>query len=136
TWVTLLALGTLNATRCNSSSIEAGVLIVITDYFPTLPQKVHTITGGSNSPLNITREARTEPAYLSGGFSSMHSRFPPGEMPDIYRKPCYPRHAETPGVLNDSSCNSSSTEAGVLVAHRRATARPLQKEVRTITGRR
>ncbi|GBL72912.1 hypothetical protein AVEN_128100-1 [Araneus ventricosus] len=29
---------------------------------------------------------------------------------------------------------ASCTEAGVLVAHHRATARPLPKEVRTITG--
>ncbi|GBN64162.1 hypothetical protein AVEN_215715-1 [Araneus ventricosus] len=43
-------------------------------------------------------------------------------------------HAEAPGVLNDSRCISSSTEAGVLVAHHRATARSLLKEVRTITG--
>ncbi|GBN06907.1 hypothetical protein AVEN_16854-1 [Araneus ventricosus] len=31
-------------------------------------------------------------------------------------------------------CNSSSTEAGVLVANHLATARPLPKEVRTIRG--
>ncbi|GBO39891.1 hypothetical protein AVEN_29460-1 [Araneus ventricosus] len=37
--------------------------------------------------------------------------------------------------LNDSGrYDSSSTKAGVLVAHHRATARPLPKEVRTITG--
>ncbi|GBM49844.1 hypothetical protein AVEN_191245-2 [Araneus ventricosus] len=36
--------------------------------------------------------------------------------------------------LNDSRFNSSSTEAGVPVAHHRATARPLPKKVRTITG--
>ncbi|GBM85985.1 hypothetical protein AVEN_186662-1 [Araneus ventricosus] len=35
--------------------------------------------------------------------------------------------------LSGSHCNSSSTEAGVLVAHHRATARPLPKVVRTIT---
>ncbi|GBM31424.1 hypothetical protein AVEN_98518-1 [Araneus ventricosus] len=42
-----------------------------------------------------------------------------------------PKH---PGHLNDSSCNSSSTEAGVLIAYHQATAQPLPKEVRTITG--
>ncbi|GBL72055.1 hypothetical protein AVEN_115074-1 [Araneus ventricosus] len=30
-------------------------------------------------------------------------------------KPCYPRLTEASRVLNDSSCNSWSTEAGVLV---------------------
>ncbi|GBM59947.1 hypothetical protein AVEN_4013-1 [Araneus ventricosus] len=48
-------------------------------------------------------------------------------MPDNW-KPCYPRPAEAPEVLNDSRCNSSSNEAGVLVAHHLATARPLRKE--------
>ncbi|GBO16829.1 hypothetical protein AVEN_208488-1 [Araneus ventricosus] len=38
------------------------------------------------------------------------------------------------GQLNGSRCNSSSTEAGVLIAYHQATARPLPKEVRTITG--
>ncbi|GBM71036.1 hypothetical protein AVEN_272382-1 [Araneus ventricosus] len=38
-------------------------------------------------------------------------------------------------ILNDRGrYDSSSTETGVLVAHNRATARPLPKEVRTITG--
>ncbi|GBM65491.1 hypothetical protein AVEN_223588-1 [Araneus ventricosus] len=36
--------------------------------------------------------------------------------------------------LNDSRCNSSSTESGVLIAHYQATARLLLKEVRTING--
>ncbi|GBL88215.1 hypothetical protein AVEN_172995-1 [Araneus ventricosus] len=44
--------------------------------------------------------------------------------------PALPKH---PGNLNDSRCNSSSTEVGVLVPHHRAAARPLPKEVRTIT---
>ncbi|GBM38458.1 hypothetical protein AVEN_120819-1 [Araneus ventricosus] len=39
------------------------------------------------------------------------------------------------GILNDSDrYDSSSIEAGVLVAHHRPTARPLPKEVRTIPG--
>ncbi|GBN82683.1 hypothetical protein AVEN_74686-1 [Araneus ventricosus] len=38
------------------------------------------------------------------------------------------------GALNDCRCNSSSTKAGVLIAHHQATARPLPKELRTITG--
>ncbi|GBN04528.1 hypothetical protein AVEN_135899-1 [Araneus ventricosus] len=38
------------------------------------------------------------------------------------------------GPLNDSRCNISSTEAGVLIASHLATALPLPKEVRTITG--
>ncbi|GBM23439.1 hypothetical protein AVEN_181562-1 [Araneus ventricosus] len=38
------------------------------------------------------------------------------------------------GHLNDRRCNISSAEARVLVAHQRATARLLPKEVRTITG--
>ncbi|GBN62609.1 hypothetical protein AVEN_8351-1 [Araneus ventricosus] len=42
-----------------------------------------------------------------------------------------PKH---PGHLNGSRCNSSSTQAGVLVAHQRAAARPLSMEVRTIPG--
>ncbi|GBL95166.1 hypothetical protein AVEN_253505-1 [Araneus ventricosus] len=42
-----------------------------------------------------------------------------------------PKH---PGYLNDSRCNSSNTEAVVLVAYHQATARLLPKEVRTITG--
>ncbi|GBL74771.1 hypothetical protein AVEN_243634-1 [Araneus ventricosus] len=50
------------------------------------------------------------------------------------RKLCYPRPAEASGVLNDSHCNSSSTEAGVLVAYHQATDQLLSKEVRTITG--
>ncbi|GBM25242.1 hypothetical protein AVEN_153424-1 [Araneus ventricosus] len=37
------------------------------------------------------------------------------------------------GPLNDSRCNSSSTEAGVLIANHLATARSLPKEVRTIS---
>ncbi|GBM18767.1 hypothetical protein AVEN_134304-1 [Araneus ventricosus] len=45
--------------------------------------------------------------------------------------PVLPRH---PGTLNDSRCSSPSTEAGVLIANHLATARPLPKEVRTITG--
>ncbi|GBO17612.1 hypothetical protein AVEN_36248-1 [Araneus ventricosus] len=46
-----------------------------------------------------------------------------------------PRPAVACRILNDSCrYDSSSTEAGVLVAHHRATARPLPKEVRTITG--
>ncbi|GBL78491.1 hypothetical protein AVEN_42975-1 [Araneus ventricosus] len=40
-----------------------------------------------------------------------------------------------PGHLNDSFCNSSSTEAGVLIAYHQNTARPIPKEVRIITGR-
>ncbi|GBM89609.1 hypothetical protein AVEN_133162-1 [Araneus ventricosus] len=43
------------------------------------------------------------------------------------RNPVLRRH---PGTLNNSRCNSSSTEAGVLVANHLATARPLPKEVR------
>ncbi|GBN47974.1 hypothetical protein AVEN_240496-1, partial [Araneus ventricosus] len=50
------------------------------------------------------------------------------------RKPCYPRPAKVSRVLNDSRCNSSSTEDGVLVAHHWVTARPLPKEVPTIIG--
>ncbi|GBM02760.1 hypothetical protein AVEN_40826-1 [Araneus ventricosus] len=42
-----------------------------------------------------------------------------------------PKH---PGHLNDSRCNSSSTETGVLVANHLAMDGPLAKEVRTITG--
>ncbi|GBN12304.1 hypothetical protein AVEN_54866-1 [Araneus ventricosus] len=45
--------------------------------------------------------------------------------------PALPKH---PGHLNDRRCNISSTEAGVLTAYHQATARPLPKEVRTITG--
>ncbi|GBM99578.1 hypothetical protein AVEN_64399-1 [Araneus ventricosus] len=45
--------------------------------------------------------------------------------------PVLPKH---PGHLNDSRCNSWSTEAGVLIAYQQATARPLLMEVRTITG--
>ncbi|GBL72669.1 hypothetical protein AVEN_127917-1 [Araneus ventricosus] len=41
-----------------------------------------------------------------------------------------PKHT---GPLSDSRCNSSSTEAGVLVVNHLATARPLPKEARTIT---
>ncbi|GBM44402.1 hypothetical protein AVEN_128266-1 [Araneus ventricosus] len=44
-----------------------------------------------------------------------------------------PHPAVQSGILNDSSSyDSRSTEAGVLVAHYRATARLLPKEVRTI----
>ncbi|GBM59164.1 hypothetical protein AVEN_18053-1 [Araneus ventricosus] len=50
------------------------------------------------------------------------------------RKPCYPRPVLAFGALNDSRCNSSSTEAGVLVANRLDTARPIPKEVRTVFG--
>ncbi|GBN15442.1 hypothetical protein AVEN_161869-1 [Araneus ventricosus] len=39
-----------------------------------------------------------------------------------------------PLTLNDSHCSSSSTEAGALVAYHQATARPLPKVVRTLTG--
>ncbi|GBM98559.1 hypothetical protein AVEN_186096-1 [Araneus ventricosus] len=45
--------------------------------------------------------------------------------------PAPPKH---PDHLNDSRCNSSSTEAGVLLDYHQTTARPLPKEVRTITG--
>ncbi|GBM16602.1 hypothetical protein AVEN_88948-1 [Araneus ventricosus] len=45
--------------------------------------------------------------------------------------PDLPRHT---GPLIDTRCNSSSTEAGVLIAHHQATAQPFPKEVRTITG--
>ncbi|GBM67870.1 hypothetical protein AVEN_71198-1 [Araneus ventricosus] len=45
--------------------------------------------------------------------------------------PSLPKH---PGHLNDSRCNSSSTETGVLITYHQATARALPKEVRTITG--
>ncbi|GBO37674.1 hypothetical protein AVEN_238125-1 [Araneus ventricosus] len=42
-----------------------------------------------------------------------------------------PRHPEK---LNDSRCNSSSTEAGDLIASHQATARSLQEVVRTMTA--
>ncbi|GBM52336.1 hypothetical protein AVEN_64043-1 [Araneus ventricosus] len=45
--------------------------------------------------------------------------------------PALPKH---PGHLNDNRWNSSSTEAGVLVAYPQATVRSLPKEARTITG--
>ncbi|GBM03314.1 hypothetical protein AVEN_142592-1 [Araneus ventricosus] len=45
--------------------------------------------------------------------------------------PALPKH---PGQLNDSHCNSSSTEAGVLKAYHQATGRHPPKEVHTITG--
>ncbi|GBL94416.1 hypothetical protein AVEN_7382-1 [Araneus ventricosus] len=50
------------------------------------------------------------------------------------QKPGSPRPVVATGNLNDSSCNSSSTEVGVLVAKHLATARPFPKEVCTITG--
>ncbi|GBN93392.1 hypothetical protein AVEN_194109-1 [Araneus ventricosus] len=51
------------------------------------------------------------------------------------RKTRSSRPAVASGILNDSGrYDSSSTEAGVLVTHHRATVRPLQKEIRTITG--
>ncbi|GBM38495.1 hypothetical protein AVEN_24588-1 [Araneus ventricosus] len=37
------------------------------------------------------------------------------------------------GHLNDSSCNSSNTEFGVLIPYHQATARTLPKELRTVT---
>ncbi|GBL78132.1 hypothetical protein AVEN_143417-1 [Araneus ventricosus] len=40
-----------------------------------------------------------------------------------------PKH---PGHLNDSHCNSSSTEAGVLIAYHQATARPHPMEVQRL----
>ncbi|GBN91462.1 hypothetical protein AVEN_205187-1, partial [Araneus ventricosus] len=46
----------------------------------------------------------------------------------------YPGLPVDKGHLNDSRCNSSSTEAGVLKAYHQATARLLSKEVRNITG--
>ncbi|GBM16692.1 hypothetical protein AVEN_91112-1 [Araneus ventricosus] len=46
----------------------------------------------------------------------------------------YPSPAEASGHLNDSHCNSSSIEAGVLIAYHQAAVRPIPKEVRTITG--
>ncbi|GBM24762.1 hypothetical protein AVEN_182386-1 [Araneus ventricosus] len=46
----------------------------------------------------------------------------------------HPCSAVASRPLNDSRCNSSSTEAGVLIAYHQATARPLPKEVRTIAS--
>ncbi|GBM34564.1 hypothetical protein AVEN_77529-1 [Araneus ventricosus] len=62
---------------------------------------------------------------------------PPGWIAVIWqdKKTGSPSPALASGILNDSSrYDNSSTEARVLVAHHRATARPLPKEVRTITG--
>ncbi|GBL89390.1 hypothetical protein AVEN_225903-1 [Araneus ventricosus] len=39
-----------------------------------------------------------------------------------------------PGLVNDSRCDNSSTEAGVLIAYHHATARSLPKEELTIIG--
>ncbi|GBM59776.1 hypothetical protein AVEN_6652-1 [Araneus ventricosus] len=50
------------------------------------------------------------------------------------RKPCYTRYAEASGALNDSCCNSSNAEAGVLMVYHQVTARPFPKEVRTMEG--
>ncbi|GBM23349.1 hypothetical protein AVEN_97755-1 [Araneus ventricosus] len=52
-----------------------------------------------------------------GGTNQIRFRYP------FNRKPCYPRRYD-----------SSSTEAGLLVANHLATARTLPKEIRTIRG--
>ncbi|GBN32138.1 hypothetical protein AVEN_192420-1 [Araneus ventricosus] len=72
-------------------------------------------------------------------FSSWGNRFPFGKISDTRKNSSIartgsPRPALASGILNDTAEIASSTEAGVLVAHHRATARPLPKEVRTITG--
>ncbi|GBL77552.1 hypothetical protein AVEN_41923-1 [Araneus ventricosus] len=62
-----------------SSSTEAGVLIVITDHGPTPPE------GGTyyhwwrvtRPPLLKYPPGKREPAYLSGGLSSVYSWCPP-----------------------------------------------------------
>ncbi|GBN99928.1 hypothetical protein AVEN_41973-1 [Araneus ventricosus] len=46
---------------------------------------------------------------------------------DLNLKPFYPRPDEAFRVLNDSCCNSSSTEAGVLIAYHQATADPSRR---------
>ncbi|GBM96632.1 hypothetical protein AVEN_15665-1 [Araneus ventricosus] len=62
--------GLLNDSRCNSSSIEAGVLVAITGHGPNPP------VGGTYyhwwrdpSPAITIPQGKREPAYLSGGFS-------------------------------------------------------------------
>ncbi|GBM59773.1 hypothetical protein AVEN_6650-1 [Araneus ventricosus] len=50
------------------------------------------------------------------------------------RKPCYTRSAEASGALNDSCCNSSNAEAGVLMVYHQVMARPFPKEGNVQSG--
>ncbi|GBM97225.1 hypothetical protein AVEN_182042-1 [Araneus ventricosus] len=68
--------GSLNDNRCNGSNTEAGVLVAITNYVPTLPKGgTYYYRWGLTRPPSIILypQEKQEPAYLSGGFSSTNS---------------------------------------------------------------
>ncbi|GBM45686.1 hypothetical protein AVEN_237923-1 [Araneus ventricosus] len=68
--------GFLNDSRCNSSSIEAGVLVAFTGHDPTPPERstYYHWWRVTRPPLLLYPPGKREPAYLSGGFSSVYSR--------------------------------------------------------------
>ncbi|GBM17618.1 hypothetical protein AVEN_80907-1 [Araneus ventricosus] len=69
----------LSDNRCNSSSNVAEVLVAITGHCPISPiggNHYHWRKDPSPSPL-LYPPGKREPAYLSGDFSSVNSRWPP-----------------------------------------------------------
>ncbi|GBN28898.1 hypothetical protein AVEN_190053-1 [Araneus ventricosus] len=98
-----------------------------------LPKEVHPVISVELTQPHTIKE---EPSYISSGFSSTNSWCPSHRISckcNLTNRsiPALPWHA---GHLNVSGRNSLEYETGVLVAHHLATARPLQKEVRAITG--
>ncbi|GBM63490.1 hypothetical protein AVEN_205838-1 [Araneus ventricosus] len=113
----------------------AGVLMTINGHGPTPSKEILTITGGGSQPLPLLSPRPGARTRLLFWLPLNHVLVvPPGGSRDT-RTSGYtlalPKHH---GQLNDSRCNSSITEAGVLIAYHQATARPLPNDVRTITG--
>ncbi|GBM57586.1 hypothetical protein AVEN_85450-1 [Araneus ventricosus] len=66
---------TLNDSRCNRSSTEAGILMAITGHGSTPPEggTYYHLKGVTQPPRLLNPSKEREPAYLSGGFSSTYS---------------------------------------------------------------
>ncbi|GBM84428.1 hypothetical protein AVEN_203882-1 [Araneus ventricosus] len=73
--------GTSNDSRCDNSSTEAGVLIVITGHDPNLHEggTYYHRREATRTPSLLYQRGKRDPADLSGGFSSWNSRYPQWE---------------------------------------------------------